>query len=93
MSRADTGAVCIDCGRRWAARSEAHCAVCHRHFTSPTAFDLHLSTSRDGETVTHRDPATLLDRHGRPRLVLIARASGPAWACAGERRAHWRSVS
>jgi hypothetical protein len=32
---------CLDCGREWTAGREAHCADCHRQFSSDSAFDLH----------------------------------------------------
>jgi hypothetical protein len=32
---------CPDCGRPGTDLKEAHCAACHRHFTSVSAFDAH----------------------------------------------------
>lgn len=80
---------CTTCGRRWTALGEAHCTVCHRHFTSYAPFDLHLHTGSDGATIEHRDPTTLRTRAGQARLVLVERRSGPTWTTAGERPAHW----
>ena len=89
----EPGSTCVQCGRRWTAPREAHCAICHQHFAGYTSFDLHLSVSRDGETVTHRDPATLLDCHGQPRLVLVERRLGPTWSRAGEHLTDWLAAS
>jgi hypothetical protein len=36
---------CLDCGREWTASREAHCASCHRHFSSDSAFDMHWGIS------------------------------------------------
>ena len=32
---------CHGGGRRWAGLAECHCAGCHQHFSSVSAFDLH----------------------------------------------------
>ena len=89
--RHSEGTCCTTCGRRWTSPREAHCAVCHRHFTSYAPFDIHLLTSRDGETVEHREPATVTTRDGRAKLVQVERSSGPTWATAGERPAYWQA--
>lgn len=68
-----------DCGRTWNAHGEAHCAVCHRHFTSDSGFDTHR---KDGVC---RDPKTL--RRGRSGKLVFAstgRKSGQAWKLASE---------
>ncbi len=33
--------ICYDCGREWTELGDAHCAACHRHFSSDSAFDKH----------------------------------------------------
>jgi hypothetical protein len=33
--------ICRDCGREWTEAGDAHCAACHRHFSSDSAFDMH----------------------------------------------------
>lgn len=33
--------MCTGCGRVWTAPGAAHCASCHEHFGSVTAFDRH----------------------------------------------------
>lgn len=44
---------CRQCHRTWPRESnQAHCAKCHLHFTTPSAFDRHIHR---GE---HVDPAT-----------------------------------
>lgn len=33
---------CGDCGRTWTSMQQGHCAGCHQHFSSDSAFDLHI---------------------------------------------------
>lgn len=35
------------CGRQWAGLKEAHCPVCHRHFSTPANFDAHRPFSKE----------------------------------------------
>lgn len=80
------GTHCRGCHRSWRSRREAHCATCHAHFTSPSAFGLHL-TSRGCV-----DPATLRAKSGALVLVEQERAHGVVWACFGERPAFGRAA-
>lgn len=64
-----------DCHRSWTGLAECHCAGCHRHFGSDSAFDIH----QIGVDAVCRDPATLFDRHGTPRLKAVERKSGMVW--------------
>jgi hypothetical protein len=68
---------CPICERTWQGLAEAHCTVCHAHFTTVTAFDLH----RVGPTDTRHceDPATLTTAAGVPRLSGSLRATGIIW--------------
>jgi hypothetical protein len=68
---------CHDCDRTWSALGEAHCATCCAHFTSDSAFDLHLARA-DSDEPCH-DPATVTRRDGRPVVTFTERASGTAW--------------
>ena len=45
------------CGAVWHNNRWAHCARCHRTFTSDTAADRHRTTTQAGTVC--RDPATL----------------------------------
>lgn len=63
----------VGCGRTWAALGEAHCVVCHEHFTPNYAADQHWVDGR------HIHPGEARTKLGKPRLVLIKRASGPTW--------------
>ena len=58
---------CHGCGRRWAGLAECHCAGCHQHFSSVSAFDLHRVS---GECI---DPA------GHSRLVVRSGPHGVVW--------------
>jgi hypothetical protein len=65
---------CPPCDRHWHGLTEAHCAGCHQHFSSVTAFDAHQP--RPGGCP---DPGSLRDGSGNPLLRLADRASGPTW--------------
>jgi hypothetical protein len=64
---------CGGCGQKWTGIAAAHCGACHRTFTGTAAFDIHRS---GGEC---RDPATIIDKHGNPRLVPIERQHWSGW--------------
>lgn len=68
---------CGGCDRNWTGIAEAHCAACHRHFTTTTAFDKHRQGTDDNRYCA--DPATLLTSAGKPRLSAVLRASGEVW--------------
>lgn len=68
------------CGRAWKSLTEAHCRICHAHFTTVSAFDKHQPT-RGGCP----DPAALRDGRGNPVLELADRGGGPVWG-------HWASA-
>lgn len=55
---------CKGCGREWGGHREAHCATCHQHFGSTSAFDRH---QRD-VTGTCDFPGLVL-KSGDPRCV------------------------
>ena len=88
---------CADCGRKWSALEEAHCAACHHHFSSDSAFDTHQridhkSCQVDGEhgrvcraVSVCRDPSTLLSKAGKPRLECVESPYGIVWARPGSR--------
>ena len=67
------GASCGGCARRWSGFGQAHCPTCHAHFGSVFGFDVH----RVGGVC--RDPATLVDRHGKPVLVERTGPFGSTW--------------
>jgi hypothetical protein len=76
---------CAGCGRRWNALGQAHCAQCHAHFGSDTAFDLHLGRIPASGPPPCRNPAKLTKRDGTPRLVLrdgvwVKPTADPEWA-------------
>lgn len=53
---------CTGCPARWTATGAAHCASCHRTFSSPRLFDAHRSTR--GELGSCVDPVTLTVQTG-----------------------------
>lgn len=72
-----TIALC-SCGREWTGLQQAHCTVCHRHFSTVENFDIH-GVKRSGcphpatKVRTRRDGTTV------PRLKEVTSASGPLW--------------
>lgn len=62
---------CAGCDNRWGGLNTAHCAACHRTFTSPTAFDKHRAGKFTDDTRHCEDPASV-------GLVDAARAY-PCW--------------
>lgn len=61
---------CGGCDITWNRIDTAHCAACHRTFSSNTWFDAHRS--QDGERGTCLDPAAVLTHDGHPRMFLRA---------------------
>lgn len=51
------------CGRTWTGAAEAHCRICHGHFSGATAFDVHKPAYTGCA-----DPATL--RRGGMKLLI-----------------------
>lgn len=49
---APTGFASCLCGRQWAGLREAHCSVCHRHFSTPRNFDYHRSSGSCADPLT-----------------------------------------
>lgn len=63
------GTACRGCGRRWNSPTQAHCAACHSHFGSASAFDRHLKVDDDGATIC-TDPAWARTKKGDPVFKL-----------------------
>ena len=67
-----------NCGREWAGLNQAHCTVCHEHFSTVNNFDKHRRTG------TCQYPGTVTDRNGDPVLKPSANRFGVIWIGAGE---------
>jgi hypothetical protein len=82
--------ICYDCGREWTEAGDAHCAACHRHFSSDSAFDKHQTidhrpcnghpNSRCVARSVCRDPAALRKRDGSQPLRLVETDRGMTWS-------------
>lgn len=60
---------CRMCHRTWKMTSkQAHCTVCCAHFSSPTAFDLHLGPI--GQPVACMDPGTVINKKTGAYLLM-----------------------
>lgn len=73
-----------DCGRRWDGLAQVHCAaaLCHRHFGSVSAFDLHRAGPVDSRYCA--DPASAIWGLGSkyadlPRLKPVDGPHGVTW--------------
>jgi hypothetical protein len=64
---------CGDCDRMWTGTAQAHCARCHRHFSSSSGFDLHLTS--DG----CREPWLVVRKCQAPRFKVVEHKYGPTW--------------
>jgi hypothetical protein len=64
---------CMTCHRTWHGYEECHCAGCHQHFASDSSFLMHQTADEC------RDPATIVDRDGVPRLKQVQRKDGSVW--------------
>lgn len=68
---------CSNCEASYSGNA-GHCAACHRTFTSDSAFDRHFASL---VTAGCRDPATVFDKKGRPKLEW--NESRQMWQCPG----------
>jgi hypothetical protein len=65
---------CRRCCGSWPQASELqHCVGCCRTFTNVAAAELHCRYPDPEGPKTCRDPATIVDRQGRPKLVVSTR--------------------
>lgn len=65
---------CRLCHRTWKMTTkQAHCMTCCEHFSSPSAFDLHLLPLDAGEACA--DPSTFTNKKTKERL-LVQREDG-----------------
>ena len=67
-----------DCGRRWQGFSEAHCPICHEHFTSDSAFTRHLSGAQVDDPLCY-PPESFRKQDDSPVFEQIDRVHGPTW--------------
>ena len=68
------------CGRKWTGLAQAHCTVCHRHFSTVANFDRH----RPG-TKGCQDPASLTKRNGEAAFKASEGPYGTTWMDSRER--------
>lgn len=71
------------CGRQWSGLAEAHCTVCHCHFSRVTHFDTH----RVNEKCV--DPLTITDKNNEPKLKVRDSVWGVLYVGAGDPPAFW----
>lgn len=67
-----------NCGRNWTGLAQAHCTVCHEHFSTVGNFDKHRGTG------TCQHPADVATRRGEPVLKPVSNRFGVTWVGFGE---------
>jgi hypothetical protein len=71
------GTHCAGCHRSWSGIAEAHCMVCHEHFSAPTVYDKHrkgtacMSPAAMAEAVT---------KAGNTVFMQVGRKDGLVWS-------------
>lgn len=80
---APAGTAHCDCGRQWTGLREAHCSVCHRHFSTPRNFDAHrqYASKKTREHVICVDPLTVTLDGGYP-MKIVDTVWGPIYVVA-----------
>lgn len=73
-----------NCGRHWSGLSQAHCTVCHEHFSSVAGFDRHRTTGRCVP------PSNVTRRDGRPHFKADHNRFGTTWV-EDDPRGHYRT--
>lgn len=66
------------CGRHWTGMSQAHCGICHAHFSTVANFDRH-KPSYNG----CGNPAEVRNRKGETILKLVEGPFGGTWTGLG----------
>ena len=71
---------CGGCDRRWQSLSQAHCTVCHEHFSTVGVADLHHTFGLNRAMTCH-DPGSLRAKRGEgdPVYRLASDAYGAVW--------------
>lgn len=78
-----------DCHRSWSAMREAHCAVCHQHFTSDSVAVLHEPYCTPDPVVTAESMVNARYVSGSLLFEVVDRKSGLTWLRRRE-AAHYR---
>jgi hypothetical protein len=76
---------CRTCHRSWTGYTQAHCASCHSHFSTPSAFDRHMTDAGC------RQPEELRNKDGSYVLGLRVDKWGRTWSFAGDGTPWWLS--
>lgn len=92
------GTHCRECHRTWTSFVEAHCVVCHLHFSTNNTADLHDSLCSDDAQATRRALASARRTAGTPIFAVRQRKHGEVfvqWSPDGaaERLATTRAAS
>lgn len=76
---------CNGCASTWTGLLACHCGACHRTFTGLAAFDAHRSYGKC------KDPATVLNQAGEPRLMRVDKRTWSGWSLAGNGVKWWEN--
>ncbi len=68
------------CGRTWTGTTQAHCTVCHEHFSTVKNFDAH-GVARHPRKCPHPSTKIRTKRDGTkvPTLKSVDTVHGPLW--------------
>lgn len=67
------------CHRSWRSPKEAHCTVCHQHFSADSAADLHEPHCSRDRAATREGMQAACTRGGNPVFDRRSRAGGEVW--------------
>ena len=71
------GTHCRDCHRSWVSKVEAHCVVCHCHFSTNSTADIHNPYCSPDHDQTLDSLLSARKKDGNPVLALRDRSYGP----------------
>ena len=89
---AEGGTHCRDCHRDWTSKVEAHCAVCHCHFSTNAAADLHDAYCTPVAGETRKRLLSARRASGNPILALRDRKHGPVFVSWSPQTTHPRGA-
>lgn len=79
-------AIC-HCGREWVSLVQAHCSVCHEHFSTVDNFDRHVPSYKGC-----KDPAKIKKRSGEPYFKAVESRFGITWAREVQGHPSWSTI-
>lgn len=69
--------MCSACERFWTGTVQAHCTVCHQHFSTANVFDMHRRGRGDDRDCVY--PGDVTNAAGVPRMRQVQSKHGMTW--------------